>query len=346
MSTALDLIRLTDTQSALPCVPCVINFIDDISRELDDRDSSPPQLYDVLRKLCEATGTLPLSCAISPKKLQVDPAIGPVASGGFAVVRKGKHQGSDVAVKEIQYMWRVSRTSGETNAYRKYIFREIFILRYIRHRNIIRFRGIVLQPSALCIMYDWMCWGRVSDFLKANPLANRVKLLLDLATGMEYLHRNGVVHGDSKSANVLVDDEQVARIADFGLGAFTYENKCITTTTLAGTVRWTAPELLDPESYGVQPVRTPQSDVYAFAMTAWEIFAENVPFHEVPHDTAVILRVGRGVRPDRPVGRAAVGLSDPLWDLISHCWDGDWRNRTSSAEIVECLKSELRLVPP
>ncbi|EMD37558.1 hypothetical protein CERSUDRAFT_94559 [Gelatoporia subvermispora B] len=181
--------------------------------------------------------------------------------------------------------------------------------------------------------------GTVNDYLGVYVSADRVKLLRDIATGMNHLHNNGVVHGDLKGANVLVDEDGIARIADFGLSSFTYEDKIETDTELTGSTRWMAPELFDPDEFHGKTVRTTYSDVYAFAMTAIEIFSSEKPFRNISK-YAVIPRVLKGIRPDRPCVNPALGLSDSIWGLMKRCWHQDPGKRPAFAVILQSLGSE------
>jgi serine/threonine protein kinase len=102
--------------------------------------------------------------------------------------------------------------------------------------------------------------------------------LLQIAEGLGYLHSMKIVHGDLRGTNILVADDWNVCLADFGLtgviedavsttsGAFT------STANHAGSLRWFAPELIAPTFFGCERfVRTPASDVYAFACVCLEV---------------------------------------------------------------------------
>ena len=91
--------------------------------------------------------------------------------------------------------------------------------------------------------------------------------------GLAYLHSEGIVHGDIHAGNVLVDENGTARLADFGLSllsqgtAYNYGSQ-----HGGGVIRFSAPELFEPEQFGLQSSRqTFQSDVYAFACICVEV---------------------------------------------------------------------------
>ena len=77
-------------------------------------------------------------------------------------------------------------------------------------------------------------------------------------------------------ANILIDAKLHARLADFGLSAVTYDpntvNAISTSSSVNGSIRWMAPELLNPEEAGLEHARpSPEADIYAFSMLMWEV---------------------------------------------------------------------------
>ena len=96
-----------------------------------------------------------------------------------------------------------------------------------------------------------------------------------IALGLDYLHDEGIVHGDLHAGNVLVDGNGAVRLTDFGLSlisegtAYNYGSH-----HGGGAIRWSAPELFDPEEFGLDSSRpTFSSDVYAFACVCIEVCA-------------------------------------------------------------------------
>jgi len=108
--------------------------------------------------------------------------------------------------------------------------------------------------------------------------------LAQVARGLNYLHSVDIIHGDLKCANVLVNGEGIAQLADFGLS--TVGDATIATVSSisnsAGNPRWLAPELMFPDKFNGSGRSTRESDVYAFGMTALELFTGKAPFFELP----------------------------------------------------------------
>ena len=107
-------------------------------------------------------------------------------------------------------------------------------------------------------------------------LTDRVQLY-QIAVALDYLHSEGIVHGDLHAANVLIDENNNARVTDFGMSliseASSYNYGSIHG---GGATRWQAPELIDPEEYGLESSRpTPPSDVFSFACTCIEVWSSH-----------------------------------------------------------------------
>ncbi|KAF8175252.1 kinase-like domain-containing protein [Mycena galopus ATCC 62051] len=89
--------------------------------------------------------------------------------------------------------------------------------------------------------------GTVLHYLDRHGRATVDKLLFQIAQGIEYLHSRNIVHGDLKGANILINDDWTACLADFGLSAFTDVTSTRSSTQRAGSAYWMAPELIAPD---------------------------------------------------------------------------------------------------
>jgi serine/threonine protein kinase len=112
---------------------------------------------------------------------------------------------------------------------------------------------------------------------------------LDISQENKFLHNNKIVHRDLKSTNILLDGNDNAKLADFGL-AKTWENLSLlqnnTDNLPKGTSRWMAPE-------NIRGKFSKYSDIYSLGMVFWEICAKNtVPFSHFKNDVPVIFAVG------------------------------------------------------
>ena len=108
-----------------------------------------------------------------------------------------------------------------------------------------------------------------------------------------------------------------------------------------GTIRWTSPELLDPEPFGLKDsCQTKESDCYALGMVIYEVLSGLAPFSEYK-DTVVIRKVTEGERPGRPRGAQAAWFTDGLWGMLELCWKPQPHDRPGLQALLQCLEGVL-----
>ncbi|KAF7969181.1 hypothetical protein HWV62_28011 [Athelia sp. TMB] len=226
-----------------------------------------------LIKLSQMTNKFP-TCMMLPG---VSIGYSPVASGSFGEVYRGTMKADHgrtciVAVKAI----RVYNNSDKTAICAKFS-REALTWKQLAHPNLLLLLGVVITTNKLWLVCPWMKNGNLSHYLAAGfRQESCILLILDVASGLKYLHSQNIVHADLKCANVLVTDEGRACLADFGLAVAKSDGSSALGSTAGGSLNWRAPELLPdmcaPDSAGLEGGE-PQSasDVYAFAMVCYEV---------------------------------------------------------------------------
>ncbi|KAG8900010.1 Leucine-rich repeat serine/threonine-protein kinase 2 [Tulasnella sp. 403] len=202
----------------------------------------------------------------------------------------------------------------------------------LSHPFILRFLGIHTIDHHTYLVSRWTDKGSLLDYLKANPTADRVKFLHEVALALEYMHGLPVVHGDIRAENILVSSDKHALLCDFTLSRFATAD---TNPSIKGIryTRWQAPELLRG---GVTSV---SSDVYAFGMTIFEVLSGRLPFWYYASDTVVAAAVTtEDERPDPDPSSSTSGQSYvPLWSLSSACWATLPNDRPSMSEVVQIV---------
>lgn len=258
---------------------------------------------------------------------------------------RGKYLGYTVAIKDL-------KTNGDDpDKMFKRFCREIISWKHLSHPNILPLIGVSVSTDlgSFRILTEWMPNGNLVQYTKANPEANRLELLSEVASGVIYLHELGVAHGDLKGKNVLVDNTGASRIADFGvmtmsdLGTGLFSESI---DSLGGTLAWMSPELLD-SSHPDSTIRpTPESDCYALGMIMYEILAELPPFHGLSR-WQIMLALVKGRHPVKPLYPESLGLSDELWELVRSCWSETVSARPTARELCDHLsRASLTWVPP
>lgn len=223
---------------------------------------------------------------------------------------------------------------------RKRLKQEVTIWMKLNHRNIAPLMGFTLFPSVTLIS-PWYANGNIHRYLRQQAKTNRMKLLLEVASGLAYLHEfePPVVHGDIKPDNILIDDYGSAVINDFGLSRSVGEtvSALISSRRGAGNVRWMAPELLD----GSIP-KSLEGDVYSFACLAFFILTGLTPFKTLSKDPAIFLALCAGQSPVAPSDRSRRLNCRPVpeqwvWPLLDECWEKQPDKRPSMRRIQERL---------
>ncbi|KAH7334695.1 kinase-like protein [Rhizoctonia solani] len=180
--------------------------------------------------------------------------------------------------------------------------------------------------------------GSLTQHLKRNNSRGRLQFCIDLAGTVQYLHRNGIVHGDIKTDNVILSNSGDVQLVDFGSATLiNYLTLHFTRTSsqLAWTVRFAAPEIL----LETRETHTPESDVYSLGMTILQILAGELPYARMS-DVAVLVNVIKESLPPRPT----VGTihrdrctEDKLWELLLRCWNYNPELRPTAMEVKEAL---------
>ncbi|XP_016459977.1 lysM domain receptor-like kinase 3 [Nicotiana tabacum] len=186
-----------------------------------------------------------------------------IGQGGFASVYYAELRGEKAAIKKM-----------EMQATKEFLA-ELKVLTHVHHLNLVRLIGYCVEGS-LCLVYEYVDNGNLSQHLRGLvpgrtplPWSTRVQIALDSARGLEYIHEHTVpvyIHRDIKSANILIDKNFRAKVADFGLTKL-IETEGSMHTRLVGTFGYMAPE------YGQFGEVSPKTDVYAFGVVLYELIS-------------------------------------------------------------------------
>jgi len=282
----------------------------------------------------------------------------PEEHGSFADIWKGEWQekvaGGMATVKRTVAL-KVLRQCMGADLKGKLLARlkcEVLTWHRLRHPNIASLFGIVQMPQTLSMVSPWCKNGTITGYLKTEPSADRLKLLVQIATGVGYLHdfKPVVIHGDLKGNNILIDDRGNALITDFGMSEVIEDFSSGTGSTLAtsffgGATRWMAPELILAlvEDDGKTPELTKWSDVYAFAAVCLEVMTGKYPYPLRSNTHAVTMDKMRGVRPScgaqlalEELGEGYGRIEGEFWRRMERCWD-EWYLRPSMTELTVFL---------
>jgi serine/threonine protein kinase len=265
-----------------------------------------------------------------------DVALGsPLGQGNFGEVYRAKWRDVDVAVKVLHL--------GDASA----MLREMEALSTLSHPRIVRFFGCTMlvgdaagRSGGVGLVMELCDGGSLRDYLLKHGDDTSSDHLLgacgQVAQGLAYLASQGMIHRDVACRNVLIGAGLAdCRIADFGLAKVVAdEGDANYYSNSAVAFRWAAPEALQDHVFSFK------SDIYALAITCWEILSRGgLPFAEMPTMAQVSVAVlTRGARPGIPPG-----CSEEVFDVLQRAWDSDPAKRPAAADLATAF---ARLVSP
>ncbi|KAJ0965616.1 hypothetical protein J5N97_026754 [Dioscorea zingiberensis] len=186
--------------------------------------------------------------------------------GGFGPVYQGVlDDGRMIAVKQLSL--------GKSQQGESEFLSEVKMITNIQHKNLVRLVGCCSEGAQRLLVYEFMknksldciIFGENGMFLSWNI---RFQIILGIARGIQYLHEDSylrIVHRDIKASNILLDDKFQPKIGDFGLARFFPEDQAYLSTTVAGTLGYTAPE------YAIRGELSEKADIYSFGVLVLEL---------------------------------------------------------------------------
>lgn len=235
-----------------------------------------------------------------------------VGRGAYGVVYRAVNRGTKevCAIKQIQY-----DDESELNAH----MLEIDLLKNLRHENIVEYQGFIQKSHELYILLEYCGRGSLRDIIKKGPLVEIicVDYIRQTLKGLQYLHDQGVIHRDIKAANLLLTEEGVVKLADFGVS--TRINRMA--MTYAGSPNWMAPEVMTGQ--GASTV----SDIWSLGATVVELLTGNPPFHNLVNESACYAIVNEEYIPP-------LTLSIQCQKFLSRCFQKNMFRRASAEELL------------
>lgn len=248
-----------------------------------------------------------------------------IGSGVQGTVWKGRKEDSEQPLAFKILRRDLTSEPGVVDAF----LRERETLRRITSPNVIEVHDIVAENGTLGLVMDYVDGGDLDDLIRSRGALEPAMIAYlgaNIAAGVGAVHAAGVVHGDIKPANILIDSSTTPgtpKIADFGIARICDSTAATRTAVGMGTLVYMAPEA----SAGVPP--SPAKDVYALGIVLYQLACGVPPFVGSP---AYLVKMHSQMAPGRPEG-----IPDQLWDLISGMLDKDPAKRPSVLEVHQTL---------
>ena len=211
---------------------------------------------------------------------------------------------------------------------RQAFMKEARIMRQYDHRNVVRLYGVAAEKEPLLLVMELAAGGSLLSHLRKTwpniKQKEKLRIILDVARGMEYLEKKTCIHRDLAARNCLLDTNKGVKIADFGLSSMARQETLAEGLRLP--IKWTAPEAIHQCQF------SSKSDVWSFGILVVEVWSGG----QEPYPGKTLKEIKKGV---------LEGLQTPIPDstpqqlckLLKLCWDLSPNKRPSFANIREYL---------
>ncbi|KAJ1365352.1 Tyrosine-protein kinase csk-1 [Parelaphostrongylus tenuis] len=257
-----------------------------------------------------------------------------IGHGEFGDVLVGYYKDKKVAVK-------VSKRHG--NGMLDSLLDESRFMVGLSHRNLVALIGVVLDDINIYMVTEYMANGNLVDLLRSRGRHQLDKLQLvqfavDICGGMCYLESRQIVHRDLAARNVLLDEDYVAKVSDFGLAKKAHSSSQDNTSGKF-PIKWTAPEALRHSNF------SSKSDMWSFGVLLWEIFSfGRVPYPRIGVDGRspiqdVVRHIERGYRMEAPEG-----CPTDIFRIMNDAWALHPQDRPTFGQVLQRLVAISRVL--
>ncbi|XP_036900712.1 tyrosine-protein kinase ITK/TSK [Sturnira hondurensis] len=244
-----------------------------------------------------------------------------IGSGQFGLVHLGYWLNKDkVAIKTIQ----------EGAMSEEDFIEEAEVMMKLSHPKLVQLYGVCLEQAPICLVFEFMEHGCLSDYLRNQrglfAAETLLGMCLDVCEGMAYLEEACVIHRDLAARNCLVGENQVIKVSDFGMTRFVLDDQYTSSTGTKFPVKWASPEVFSFSRY------SSKSDVWSFGVLMWEVFSEGKIPYENRSNSEVVEDITTGFRLYKP--RLA---SSHIYQIMNHCWKEKPEDRPPFSRLLSQL---------
>lgn len=208
---------------------------------------------------------------------------------------------------------------------------EANVMKTLQHDRLVRLYAVVTKTQPIYIITELMANGSLLDFLKADmgytiQIPKLIDFSAQIAEGMAYIERKNYIHRDLRAANVLVSENLLCKIADFGLARVIEDNEYSAGEGARFPIKWTAPEAINYGSFTIK------SDMWSFGVLLHEIMTYGRMPYPGMTKAEVMSSIQRGYRMPQPEN-----CPTELYNIMLSCW----RDRAEDRPTFDFLQSVL-----
>lgn len=253
-----------------------------------------------------------------------------IGCGAFGRVYMGMNldSGELLAIKQVSIAAN-SASKEKTQAHIRELEEEVKLLKNLSHPNIVRYLGTAREDESLNILLEFVPGGSISSLLgKFGSFPESVIRMYtkQLLLGLEYLHKNGIMHRDIKGANILVDNKGCIKLADFGASKKVVELATMTgAKSMKGTPYWMAPEVI------LQTGHSFSADIWSVGCTVIEMATGKPPWSQQYQEVAALFHIGT-TKSHPPIPEH---LTAEAKDFLLKCLQKEPNLRPAASELLQ-----------
>eukprot|EP01059_Diplonema_ambulator_P017617 TRINITY_DN29628_c0_g1_i1.p1 TRINITY_DN29628_c0_g1~~TRINITY_DN29628_c0_g1_i1.p1 ORF type:complete len:370 (+),score=44.19 TRINITY_DN29628_c0_g1_i1:54-1163(+) len=259
--------------------------------------------------------------------------VGPrVGVGSCAEVYRARRKNGDLFVlKKIRVRQNMAESALQT------LVKNVGEMKNLQHPNVIRVYGCKHEVPFVTIRMELATKGSLAELVRDRPLdeATARGYMRDILCGLQYIHTKNILHRDLKGANILISEDDTAKLSDFGACKDLESQVC---GTMVGTPQWMSPEAAQGE-VGIE------SDVWSAGCCLVEMLSGgHPPWGEFNNHYHALFIIGSWIKPLPP--RIPPNLTPDCMSFLALCFSPTPKNRATPTALLQHSFLNARFEPP